>query len=156
MVFAGAVFALTTLARGMVDGLPAHSHARQRLRWVQWLPNGVAFAVGLGLNSPNYSLARLVGGLVVMFVQSRRDRHVAQRRRRQYDAARNCTLGRAPRPPPAPNSSKRSLPPVTLLIWSAGFVLGEGFASIIVLFLKQAGLDPISCWGCRGGCAGGC
>jgi hypothetical protein len=41
-------------------------------------------------------------------------------------------------------------------VLSAGFVLGEGFASIVALLLREAGVQPLSCWGCRGGCAGGC
>jgi OPT family oligopeptide transporter len=140
MLIAGTLFAVTTLCKGLANALPAQTpaspawHARLR-RYTAYLPNGVAFAVGLGLNSPNYSLGRLVGGLVVLYVQRRRD------------AARK-SQGR--------RTEANALPPVTLLIWSAGFVLGEGFASIVLLLLKQLGLGPLSCWGCRGGCGGGC
>ena len=36
---------------------------RQRLPHVKWIPSGVAFAIGF-LNTPSFSLARLVGGVV--------------------------------------------------------------------------------------------
>lgn len=132
MLIAGVLFACSTF----VKTLQEHDQLRASVpRWASWLPNGVAFAVGLGLNSPNYSFARLIGGLIVLYVKTR-----ASKQRRNQTRSDGQT----------------SLPPVKLLIWSAGFVLGEGFASILLLFLKQGGLGPISCWGCRGGCTGGC
>lgn len=143
MIMAGVLFGLTTLLKSLADALPvataeAPSSWRAQLRrWSAFIPNGIAFAVGLGLNSPNYSCARLMGGMIVIYVQRRRN---AERKRQ----------GRRIK------STSNSLPPVTLLIWSAGFVLGEGFASIILLLIKQSGLGPLSCWGCRGGCSGGC
>ena len=129
MTVAGAVFALTTFAKTYIETQPS-SRLHRYQRWLYLLPNGIAFAVGLGLNTPNYSIARLVGGLVVILVN-----RGAPRRR---------------------HASSSSLPPVKLLIWSAGFVLGEGFASIVILLLRELGLGAISCAGCRGGCSAGC
>lgn len=138
MAVSAILFGLSTLAKGTAQ---SRIEARKRLRpgaqgayskvqlWESialGFPNGIAFAVGLGLNTPNYSLARLIGGVVSWY---------AQRKSR---------------------ASPSGLPPVGLLVLSAGFVLGEGFASIATLLLKEAGLGPISCAGCRGGCGGGC
>ena len=36
---------------------------RQRLPHVKWIPSGVAFAIGF-LNTPSFSIARLIGGVV--------------------------------------------------------------------------------------------
>jgi uncharacterized oligopeptide transporter (OPT) family protein len=158
MIIAGLLFAVTTLLRSSIEAMPAAARQRHpRLAFVRWLPNGVAFAVGLGLNTPNYSLARLVGGLVVLHVRRSEERRVAQRRSIAQSAHTAVNSGPDQGASGAtPSNRSNSLPPITLLIWSAGFVLGEGFASIVLLSLKEAGLGPISCWGCRGGCSGGC
>ena len=141
MIISGLLFGLTTLIKNIAEFVKqSESDPAKQSKWIRYsvyIPNGIAFAVGLGLNTPNYSIARLVGGLIVFYVQKRR----AAERRKQGRKVKSLS---------------NSLPPVILLIWSAGFVLGEGFASIILLFLKQAGFGPLTCWGCRGGCGGGC
>lgn len=131
MIVAGIIFGCIALLKTVQEKFN-YSGLR-----VNWLPNGVAFAVGLGLNSPNYSLARLAGGLFVMITQAQSSERQSRRYGQQSDI-------------------QASLPPMKLLIWSAGFVLGEGFVSILLLLLRLAGFKPISCWGCRGGCSGGC
>lgn len=143
MIICALLFGLSTLAKGVAQARveSRRDHAEQQPRREQkiWesialaFPNGIAFAVGLGLNTPNYSLARLIGGAITWY---------AQRRDNGAHAARS--------------RSRSDLPPVGLLVLSAGFVLGEGFASIATLLLREAGLGPISCAGCRGGCTGGC
>ncbi|PWN45157.1 OPT superfamily oligopeptide transporter [Ceraceosorus guamensis] len=146
MIATAAVFATSGALKTVVSARQnAREHRRAlqgrprsplRPRWetiVAWLPNGIAFAVGLGLNTPNYTLARLLGGLLSIWYQRRQ----AQKRG-----------GKAPSP--------FDLPPVFLLVLSAGFVLGEGAASIVTLLLRQVGAQPWSCWGCRGGCSGIC
>lgn len=143
MIISGLLFGITTLIKATAELIKQpinENDPTKQSKWIRYalyIPNGIAFAVGLGLNTPNYSIARLVGGMIVLYVQNRR-------------AAERKKQGRRVK------SSSNSLPPVVLLIWSAGFVLGEGFASIILLFLKQAGFGPLTCWGCRGGCGGGC
>jgi uncharacterized oligopeptide transporter (OPT) family protein len=37
--------------------------ARRHLPYAKWIPSGVAFAVGF-LNTPSFSLARLIGGII--------------------------------------------------------------------------------------------
>lgn len=155
MVMFAVVFAITGTLKAMarVKSMQGSTGESQSRLWEKtaYLPSGIAFAVGLGLNTvsgwclssnisladpslppppkPNYSIARLCGGVLAAVYQ------------RRYPKA-------------APSSS--GLPPVYLLILSAGFVLGEGAASIAALFLKEAGFGPLSCLGCRGGCGGGC
>lgn len=95
-------------------------------RWSMYLPSGVAFAVGI-LNTPNFSIARFIGGLVTFWW------HRSHANSRKSDDAK-----------------------VLIIVVASGFVLGEGAGSIVNLFAKQAGLQPISCGGCRGSCGGGC
>lgn len=107
-------------------------------RWVQWadyLPSGIAFSVGL-LNTPNFSLARLIGGAISSYA-------LARRRRKHIASGATSPLDDA-------------LPGFTVTVVASGFVLGEGAASIANLLMKQAGLAPLTCWGCWGGCSGGC
>lgn len=121
------LFSIITFIKTYLETHPNSSLSKYR-KWLFLLPNGIAFAVGLGLNTPNYSIARLIGGMIVFFF----NRRESQR------------------------STSSSLPPVKLLILSAGFVLGEGFSSILILVFKELGLSAISCFGCRGGCSAGC
>jgi uncharacterized oligopeptide transporter (OPT) family protein len=47
------------------------SHASRRGLWyAKWIPSGVAFAIGF-LNTPSFSLARLVGGIVEHIYRAR-------------------------------------------------------------------------------------
>ncbi|KAI0782338.1 OPT oligopeptide transporter [Abortiporus biennis] len=54
------------LAFGLFFGLVSaiKTYASQRQRWyAKWIPSGVAFAIGF-LNTPSFSIARLIGGVV--------------------------------------------------------------------------------------------
>ncbi|KAG8906328.1 hypothetical protein FRB99_007108 [Tulasnella sp. 403] len=45
--------------------------------WARWIPSGVAFAIGF-LNTPNFSMARLIGGVIELWYSFRqRKRHAA-------------------------------------------------------------------------------
>ncbi len=50
-----AIFGLTSAIR--TDA------SRRGLWWSKWVPSGVAFAIGF-LNTPSFSLARLIGGII--------------------------------------------------------------------------------------------
>lgn len=73
--------------------------------WAKWVPSGVAFAMGF-LNTPNFSMARLVGGLVEVWY------HRRQRLRRQSDGKEMDEDGSG--------SSG-----IGIIIVASGFVLGE-------------------------------
>jgi uncharacterized oligopeptide transporter (OPT) family protein len=48
------------------------THATRRGLWyAKWIPSGVAFAIGF-LNTPSFSLARLVGGIMEYIYHTRR------------------------------------------------------------------------------------
>ncbi|KAH7341438.1 oligopeptide transporter [Rhizoctonia solani] len=93
--------------------------------WAKWIPSGVAFAIGF-LNTPSFTIARLIGGIAELFYR----RRVARLRLQGQRAS-----------------------DVGIIILASGFVLGEGVASIIGLVLKSFGVGVISCGGCwPGGC----
>lgn len=48
---------------------------RRQLWYVKWIPSGVAFAIGF-LNTPSFSIARLIGGIIEYLYRTRyaRDR----------------------------------------------------------------------------------
>lgn len=101
--------------------------------WTKYIPSGIAFAIGC-INTPSFSMARLIGGLISFFAMRRRTRMQG---------------GRA----------SSHLENIGLIIVASGFVLGEGLASIVGLVVKSAGGGPLSCWGCDlggGGYCGGC
>lgn len=151
MVGSAAVFALTgatrTLARSKRAQLAKAQHSdpesssqsdHSMPQWVEWseyLPSGIAFSVGI-LNTPNFSLARLIGGAISSYA-------MARRRRAHAASGSLSTLDEA-------------LPGFTITVVTSGFVLGEGAASIANLLMKQAGFAPLTCFGCWGGCSGGC
>ncbi|OTA01932.1 hypothetical protein A9Z42_0022620 [Trichoderma parareesei] len=87
---AGALFAVTTMARTLSVGRP----------WRSLIPGGIAVAVGM-YNVPSFTLARAIGGIISWYWLSIR---------------------------------KQSTTP--LIIVASGFILGEGFLSIVNLWLQ--------------------
>ena len=95
---------------------------------LQLVFSSIAFAIGF-INTPSFSLARLIGGLVSLYY------------------TRNSTS----------NGPAAHLEHFGLIIVASGFVLGEGFSSVVGLLLKSGGYgNPVSCWGCGLGGGGYC
>jgi uncharacterized oligopeptide transporter (OPT) family protein len=65
MIFFAAIF-------GLVSAFKAYA-MRRHLSYAKWIPSGVAFAIGF-LNTPSFSLARFIGGLLEYVYH----KHVAQ------------------------------------------------------------------------------
>ena len=117
MLSSAAVFALISAFK---------THASRRGLWyAKWIPSGVAFAIGF-LNTPSFSLARLVGGISEYIYHTRR-----ASRGKDGDS-------------------------IGLIVVASGFVLGEGVMSIFCLLLRTYGVGVASCWGCDFGMCGGC
>ena len=139
MIASAAIFAVTGVIRTLARSKQMAQPDRPATIWSKlagWLPSGIAFAVGI-LNTPNFSLARLLGGLIAAYYASKRRQQSGQ------------GSGR-------PSALDSALPGFMIIIVASGFVLGEGGASIVNVVMKQSGAKPISCWGCRGGCGSGC
>ncbi|KAF9977517.1 hypothetical protein BGZ73_005788 [Actinomortierella ambigua] len=115
------IFSDTSLLKTK-DGQPRH-----RPDWVAWIPNGIAFAIGM-YNLPNFTLARFIGGVISLWW----DHHCAKYA--GTPKAKYARLGR-----------------VFLIIIASGFVLGEGTFSIVNLILKTAKVPSASCTGCYAG-----
>jgi uncharacterized oligopeptide transporter (OPT) family protein len=45
--------------------------SRRGVWWAKWVPSGIAFAIGF-LNTPSFSMARLVGGIIELLYHRRR------------------------------------------------------------------------------------
>ncbi|TFK20290.1 oligonucleotide transporter [Coprinopsis marcescibilis] len=54
---------------GALSGLKSYASRRQ-LRYSKWIPSGVAFAIGF-LNTPSFSIARLIGGVIEYVYRTR-------------------------------------------------------------------------------------
>lgn len=60
-------------AFALVAALKTHA-ARRDLSYTKWIPSGVAFAIGF-LNTPSFSLARLIGGIIEHIYHARVNRN---------------------------------------------------------------------------------
>lgn len=103
----------------------------------KWLPSGVAFAIGF-LNTPSFSIARLVGGVVEYLYRRRLARKYGENGHGHGEGEREGGES------------------IRLIVIASGFVLGEGVISIVSLVLRTAGVGAASCWGCGHGMCGGC
>lgn len=133
MLVLGPLFFLITSLRALYGSPLLSPSARRSIAFARFLPSGIAFAIGF-INTPSFSIARLIGGVISL---------VATRRRLARD----------------PQSSGSPLDNILLIVVASGFVLGEGFASIVGLLARSGGMKPLSCWGCDsggGGYCGGC
>ncbi|KAG8890770.1 hypothetical protein FRB98_004815 [Tulasnella sp. 332] len=74
--------------------------------WAKWVPSGVAFAMGF-LNTPNFSMARLIGGIIEVWYHSRQRRWQAGKE----DDVQSASNG------------------IGIIIVASGFVLGETIMS---------------------------
>lgn len=119
-----ALFSVISLAKTLAT--------RRQHPYARWIPSGVAFAIGF-LNTPSFSIARLIGG-VIEFLYHRR-------------------MLRAQR---GGGASSASGSDIRLIVIASGFVLGEGVVSVISLILRTFGVDVASCWGCIPGMCSGC
>ena len=143
----GAFFAILSVFKlRRTSGHPA--------KWSRWIPSGVAFAIGF-LNTPSFSLARLVGGLIEFWWRRRVAGYHKPLPVVDTDAEndRNNEELVADQGGDQKGHNERNL---EIVIMASGFVLGEGVASIINLCLRMAGVGVVSCWGCAEGVCGTC
>ncbi len=109
MIVFGAIFAVTgvikTLARSKALHEEGNVGSSPAAKVAKLVPSGIAFAVGM-LNTPNFSLARLVGGLIAHWYHSRQSTAAAGSR----------------------SKSSSALAGIGIIIVASGFVLGEGAA----------------------------
>ncbi|KAL4260909.1 oligopeptide OPT transporter family protein [Pleurotus pulmonarius] len=120
-----AIFMISSaLLFGLMSALKTQASRRQ-LWYAKWIPSGVAFAIGF-LNTPSFSLARLVGGVAEYVYR----KHFSKDGQDGKD--------------------------IWLIVVASGFVLGEGVISVVSLTLRTLGVGVVSCWGCGHNLCGGC
>jgi len=123
----GIFMLLFAIVFGAIAALKAYA-VRRELPFAKYIPSGVAFAIGF-LNTPSFSIARLIGGVVELLwsVYRRNEKHAAG-----------------------------GGGEITLIVIASGFVLGEGVVSVVSLVLRTFGVGAASCWGCGHGMCSGC
>ncbi|KAL8284255.1 hypothetical protein RQP46_005004 [Phenoliferia psychrophenolica] len=100
-----ALFGGAFLILAAVKIFAASGRNHRATKIARWIPSGTAFAIGF-LNTPSFSIARLIGGLISYYMTRKRRSH-------------------------HPDSTTPShLENINLIIVASGFVLGEGIASI--------------------------
>ncbi|KAK2808524.1 hypothetical protein FQN49_008707 [Arthroderma sp. PD_2] len=123
------VFTASTILRivGTVTG-PAGGRAPQFAPWRAWVPGGIAVAVGM-YNVPSFTLARAIGGVIVL---------VWQHRTKLTQFARALRILRQEQEPSrAQDEEEEDATSSTIVILASGLILGEGVVSIVNLVLAS-------------------
>jgi uncharacterized oligopeptide transporter (OPT) family protein len=65
--------ALSAVLFASISGFKTYC-VRRGIWWAKWVPSGIAFAIGF-LNTPSFSLARLIGGITEYVYRRRMGQH---------------------------------------------------------------------------------
>ncbi|KAF5367511.1 hypothetical protein D9758_003763 [Tetrapyrgos nigripes] len=65
----GLFMVIFAISFGLLASVKTYA-ARHQLWWAKWIPSGVAFAIGF-LNTPSFSIARLIGGILEYVFRTR-------------------------------------------------------------------------------------
>ncbi|GAN03520.1 OPT8 oligopeptide transporter [Mucor ambiguus] len=91
----------------------------RKIVWHQWIPQGIAFAIGI-YNPPNFTLARVIGGILCHLWDGYIDG--------DQTASKSTWLKDVCKP-------YRDIGKVAIIIVASGFVLGEGTFAIVNMLL---------------------
>lgn len=160
MALSGSVFLMMGVMRLLLKLNRSHLGSRTLRVWknhpCSWfLPSGIAFALGM-INTPSFSIARFIGGLIAFKVDNNRRKKKVEGKSSISTAPVIASGDEYPtdHEDGAEDDEDRR---IWLIILASGFVLGEGFGSIINLILKSLlQVQPLSCWGCSLGGGGYC
>lgn len=141
---AAVVFAAITILR--IVGASTGSSLKQgpKTPWHPWIPGGIAVAVGM-YNVPSFTLARAIGGVIVLFWQW-------WQKRMAKNTQSTTRSGAIPSEDDNGDSSMRGgetqsshqdtdsedMASSTVIILASGLILGEGVVSIVNLGLASA------------------
>ncbi|KAI8080101.1 OPT oligopeptide transporter protein-domain-containing protein [Gilbertella persicaria] len=87
-------------------------------RWTQWIPQGIAFAIGM-YNPPNFTLARVIGGITVHYWNQYCDRSIDKHEPSLWIEPYRSIGGK-----------------VFMIVVASGFVLGEGTFAIVNMTMR--------------------
>ncbi|KAK4521375.1 uncharacterized protein ATC70_011990 [Mucor velutinosus] len=91
----------------------------KKTAWHQWIPQGIAFAIGI-YNPPNFTLARVIGGILCHLWDSYIDNDQATSQDTWFKGV--C-------------KPYRDIGKIAIIIVASGFVLGEGTFAIVNMLL---------------------
>lgn len=113
------IFAILVLLKELKPG-------SENAGWRRYIPQGIAFAIGM-YNPPNFTLARVIGGLLGHWW----DRYCDNNPQQEGDSSiLNKLFG----------LYRRQVGKVFIIIVASGFVLGEGTFAIVNLVLRAFGV----------------
>jgi OPT family oligopeptide transporter len=141
---ASVVFSIATILR-IFGGSSGLKGARPTSApWRAWIPGGIAVAVGM-YNVPSFTLARAIGGVIVLWWNwtQKNQRKMNERKRMSapdYDLTQATSSGRN-RDEECRKSRDKS--DSTIIILASGLILGEGVVSIINLALASASVPHL-------------
>lgn len=147
-IIAGTVWVIITALR-IGAASPPFAVNGQPPAWRNWIPGGIAVAVGM-FNVPSFTLARAIGGIIAWWwsrESSNSARPVSNDNSGGIDDARTSTAQNNPSLGPGgtevpPNRGAASAPidkadiaSSTVVVLASGLILGEGIMSIVNLLL---------------------
>ncbi|TID30653.1 hypothetical protein CANINC_000809 [Pichia inconspicua] len=112
VIFFGILFFILALIKGI------NNESSKYYRYTKFIPSGVAVGIGI-YNTPSFTLARFLGGLISWYWLSRA-RATNQMRSSAFENSK-----------------------VTLIIFSSGLVLGEGLFSVVNMMMASFGVPHL-------------
>ncbi|KAJ5917385.1 hypothetical protein N7466_010939 [Penicillium verhagenii] len=126
---------------------PAFAHGGKPPAWRDWIPGGIAVAVGI-FNVPSFTLARVIGGIIAWWWARKHASpdhlHSNEGPSVQTDSAGGTVAQADPTSAQAGSSSaqqaseKADAASSTVVVLASGLILGEGLVSIVNLVLASA------------------
>ncbi|KAJ5627741.1 hypothetical protein N7490_009969 [Penicillium lividum] len=132
---AGAIWMCLTAVR-IVAASPAFARGGKPPAWRDWVPGGIAVAVGI-FNVPSFTLARVIGGIIAWW-WSRKHSLPAQDQNAGSSVHTDVTPGQEGAALAKQEAEKADAASSTIVVLASGLILGEGILSIANLILASA------------------
>lgn len=141
---AGLIWVLLTAVR-ITAASPSFAHNGQPPAWRNWIPGGIAVAVGI-FNVPSFTLARAIGGVIAWWWARK---HAPPTRQpsssdvvdginsSSADAPSALQSGQGDTPSAEDAAAKADAASSTVVVLASGLILGEGIMSIVNLLLAS-------------------
>jgi OPT family oligopeptide transporter len=140
-VIAGLVWVILTALR-ITAASPAFAHNGHPPAWRNWIPGGIAVAVGI-FNVPSFTLARAIGGVIAWWWARKHSRQPSSSdivdgiNSSSADAPSALQSGQGNTPSAEEAAAKADAASSTVVVLASGLILGEGIMSIVNLLLAS-------------------
>lgn len=143
-VIAGLVWVILTALR-ITAASPAFARNGQPPAWRNWIPGGIAVAVGI-FNVPSFTLARAIGGVIAWWWARKHSPSTRQPSSSDVadginsssaDAPSALQSGQGDTPSAEEAAAKADAASSTVVVLASGLILGEGIMSIVNLLLAS-------------------